>query len=141
MSIQKINPYINFNGNAEKAIRLYESALGAKVVNVMRHGDMPDAKVTPETRNLVMHALLRIGEGEIMLSDSMPGTVTAGTNMQIALHFGDEAETAKAFDALAAGGKITMPLQNTFWGAKFGMLTDAFGVQWMFNCELKKAEA
>lgn len=142
MSIQKINPYIHFNGNAAQAIQLYESALGAKVGSLMRHGDMPGAKVTPENKDLVMHAALQIGGGEIMLSDVMSGTpVAPGTNMQIALHFSEEAETVKAFDALAAGGRVTMPLQDTFWGAKFGMLTDGYGVQWMFNCELKKAEA
>ena len=141
MSVQKLNPYIHFNGNAEKAIQLYESALGAKVGNIMRHGDMPGTSV-PSDKNLMMHAVLRIGEGEIMLSDTVSSApVAVGTNMQIALHFVDEAETARAFDALAAGGRINMPLQDTFWGAKFGMLTDAYGVQWMFDCEKKKAEA
>ncbi len=61
--------------------------------------------------------------------------------MHVMLDFSDEAEATKAFDALGAGGNVTMPLQNTFWGAKFGMLRDAFGVSWMFNCDLKKPAA
>ena len=74
-----------------------------------------------------------------MLSDTMPDMpVTTKGNVQIALHFTDVTDMAKKFDALAAGGTVTMALQDTFWGARFGMLTDAFGVQWMFNCELKK---
>jgi PhnB protein len=142
MSIQKLNPYLQFNGNADKAIGFYERALGAKVGTLMRRSDMPAAKTTPEDKNHIMHAALRIGGGELMLSDEMGGVpVTAGTNVHVALHFSDEAEAVKAFDALGAGGKITVPLTDTFWGAKFGMLVDPFGVQWMFNCELKKAEA
>jgi PhnB protein len=72
-----------------------------------------------------------------MLSDSVPGNgVKPGGNGQVSLQFTDPAEMARRFDALAAGGTITMPLQDTFWG-KFGMLTDAFGVDWMFNCEVR----
>ena len=86
-----------------------------------------------------MHAVLHIGDGVVMLSDSQPGVpVTAGTNMHVTLDFDDAADMARKFDALSAGGKIDMPMQDTFWGAKFGMLTDAHGIQWMFNCEIKK---
>jgi PhnB protein len=74
-----------------------------------------------------------------MLSDTMPGMpFTPEGNAHVCLDFDDAADMAKRFDALAAGGKVTMPLQDTFWGAKFGMLTDAFGVRWMFNCEKHK---
>ena len=86
-----------------------------------------------------MHAALRIGEGTIMISDSQPGVpVTAGTNMHVTLDFDDATDMARKFEALSTGGKVTMPLQDTFWGAKFGMLTDAHGVSWMFNCETRK---
>jgi PhnB protein len=84
--------------------------------------------------------MLHIGSGMVMISDSMPDQpVTAGTNQHVCLDFDDAAEMTKRFGALAeGGGKITMPLSDTFWGAKFGMLTDAFGVSWMFNCTIKK---
>ena len=96
--------------------------------------------VAPENRSRVMHALLRIGEGEIMMSDTQPGMpVATESNVHITLHFDDVADMTKKFEALAAEGKVTLPLQDTFWGARFGILTDAFGVRWMFNCELKKA--
>jgi PhnB protein len=140
MSIKKLNPYIHFNGTAEKAIKLYESALGAKADHVMRYGDMPGTDTPPERKNLVMHSHLRVGEGEIMLSDTTPDQpVATGGNVQIVLDFAGVEEMTKAFDALSEGGKVTLPLQDTFWGAKFGLLTDAYGVNWMFNCELKKA--
>ena len=139
MAIKNLNPYLNFNGAADKAIKLYETALGAKTENVSRFGDTPGMDVAPETKNRIMHALLHIGGGIVMISDGPPGSpVIVGNHVQVALHFDDPADMAKKFEALAAGGKVAMPLQDTFWGARFGMLTDAFGIPWMFNCELKK---
>ena len=139
MSIKKLNPYVNVNGTAAKAIKLYETALGAKVENVMPWSDAPGAPPNPATKDRVMHAALRIGEGALMISDSRPeDPVTAGSNMHITLDFDDATDMARKFEALSAGGKVTMPLQDTFWGAKFGMLTDAHGVSWMFNCATKK---
>ena len=140
MAIKQLNPYLNFNGTAAQAIKLYEKALGAKTESQMGWADAPGQPATPETKDRVMHARLRIGDGVVMVSDSQPGMpVTAGNNMHVTLDFDDAADMARRFDALAAGGKITMPLQDTFWGAKFGMLTDAHGVSWMFNCETRKA--
>jgi PhnB protein len=136
MSIKQLNPYLNFDGTAEQAIKLYERALGAKAEGVQRFRDMPGDKPAPETANRVLHATLRIGAGLIMISDTMPGMpLTVGSNAHVCLDFDDAQEMPGKFDALAAGGKVTMPLQDTFWGAKFGMLTDAFGINWMFNCQ------
>ena len=141
MAIKRLNPYLSFNGTAAKAIKLYEAALGAKVENVMQWNEAPGTKVTPETKDLVMHARLRIGDGVLMISDAQPNQpVTAGTNAHVTLDFDDPTDMARKFEALSAGGgKITMPLADAFWGAKFGMLTDAYGVSWMFNCETKKS--
>ncbi len=109
MSIKRLNPYLTFNGTAGKAIQLYEQALGART------------------------------EGLVMVSDSMPDKpVPAGTNVSVCLDFDDVPDMTKKFEALARGGKVTMPLQDTFWGARFGMLTDAFGIAWMFNCTTRK---
>ena len=139
MAIKQLNPYLSFNGAAGKAIKLYETALGAEVEYVMKWNEAPGTQVTPETKDLVMHARLRIGDGILMVSDSQPNQpVRAGTNAHVALDFDDPTDMARKFEALSAGGKITMPLADTFWGARFGMLTDAYGVPWMFNCETKK---
>ena len=138
MSITNLNPYINFNGDADKAIKLYEKALGAKAENVMRWGEMPpgEGDVKPEHKNRVMHALLHVGGGDIMVADTLPDRpAKLGDNAQVALAFDDVADMKKKFDALSAGGQVTMPIQDTFWGAKFGMLKDQFGVQWLFNCQ------
>lgn len=139
MSIQQLNPYLNFDGTAEKAIALYERALGAKVEHMQRFSDMPGAKPAPEAASRVMHAMLRIGAGTVMISDTQPGMpFTVGNNVYVCLDFDDGADMAKKFDALAAGGKVEMPLQDTFWGAKFGMLQDAYGIRWMFNHTLNR---
>ena len=144
MAIKKLNPYLNFDGTAEKAIKLYETALGARTETIMRFGDLPPGPggtaPAPEHKNRVMHALLHVGGGAIMISDTMPGhPLPIGTNVHVTLDFDDAVEMGRAFEALSAGGKITMPLHDTFWGAKFGMLVDAFGIPWMFNCDTKKA--
>lgn len=139
MTIKQLNPYLNFDGTAAKAIALYERALGAKTENVQRFGDMPGSPPASESKERVLHATLRIGGGLIMLSDTPAGMpVSAEGNQHICLDFDDPADLTSKFEALSAGGKVTMPVQDTFWGAKFGMLTDAYGVRWMFNCELKK---
>jgi PhnB protein len=140
MAIKKLNPYLNFDGTAEKAIKLYESALGAKTDRIMRFGDVAEMKVEPAHRNRVMHAALFIGEGVIMVSDCMPDQpFTTGDSVHVSLDFDDAADMTKKFDALAAGGKVLMPVQDMFWGAKFGMLKDAYGISWMFNCDIKKS--
>jgi PhnB protein len=139
MAIRQLNPYLNFDGTAEQAIKLYERALGARSDNLMRFGDAPETDTHPDARNRVMHAKLYLGPGVIMVSDAPPDMpVAADSNTHVCLDFDDPVDMAKKFDALSAGGKITMPLQDTFWGARFGMLTDAFGIRWMFNCEKKK---
>jgi PhnB protein len=85
-----------------------------------------------------MHALLRIGPGVVMVSDTMPGQpLPRGANIHVCLDFDDVDDLRRRFEALAAGGTITMPLQDTFWGATFGILVDAYGVGWMLNCTKK----
>ena len=139
MPITQLIPYLFFNGTADKAIKLYESALGAKIEEVSRFGDAPGMNPAEADKNKVMHAQLRIDSGVVMVSDAMPGQpVAPGSNTDVCLNFDDVAEMTRKFEALAAGGKVTTPLQDTFWGATFGTLTDAFGVRWMFNCTLKQ---
>ena len=140
MAIKKLNPYLNFNGTADKAIKLYESALGAKAERIMRFGDIAEMKIAPEHKDRVIHAALFIGGGVVMVSDTMPNQpVPTESNTHVILDFDDPADLSKKFDALAVGGKVSMPVQDTFWGAKFGMLKDAYGISWMFNCDHKKS--
>lgn len=140
MAIKQLNPYLNFNGDASQAVKLYETVLGAKVEMLSRFGDMPGSTVTPETKDRVLHSTLSLGDGgKLMISDIQPGMPHApGTNMYVCLDFDDPADATQKFEALSAGGKVLMALTDTFWGAKFGMLLDAHGIRWMFNCDLKK---
>jgi PhnB protein len=118
MSIKTLNPYLLFNGDAEKAIRLYERALGAKLEgNIMRYGEVPGGQPDSPHKDL-----------------AMPGTpVKFGESVHVCLDFDDPADMAQRFDALAAGGKVDMALQDTFWGAIYGQVIDAHGIHWMFN--------
>jgi PhnB protein len=140
MSITKLDPYLHFNGNAAKAIRHYENALGAKTEHVMRFSDVAEMNPAPEHKDLIMHALLRLGGGTLMISDSMPSApMPTESNIHVCLNFDDLEDMTEKFEALAKDGSVTYPIHDTFWGAKFGMLIDAFGVRWMFNCDSKKS--
>jgi PhnB protein len=140
MPIRKIIPYLNFNGDAAQAAKFYESALGAKIETLSRFGDMPGSEAPADQKDRVMHAVLRLGDGGvIMMSDVMHGMPhVPGTNAYVCLDFEDPEDMTQKFDALAVGGKVQFPLADTFWGAKFGTLVDAHGIQWMFNCEKKQ---
>lgn len=133
----QINPYLNFNGQCDEAIAFYREAIGAEVEQVMRFKDMPPVEgfqLTPELANRVMHACLKVGEGKLMLTDGNgPAGPASFEGVTLALHPRDEAAARELFDALAAGGTVTMPLTATFWSRSFGMATDRFGVSWMVN--------
>lgn len=134
MAIQNVSPYLQFDGNAEKAIALYERALGAEREFFMRFREAPQP--CPGTHaDRVMHACVRVGDHRIMISDAPANVPALAAGAQISLDFDDASDMAARFDALASGGKVTVPLHDAFWGAKFGMLIDAFGVHWMFNCQ------
>jgi PhnB protein len=137
MAIKKISPYLTFDGKAAKAIELYERALGATVESVTRFRDAPATgnPVPDSHKDRVMHGVLRIGDAQVMVMDAPPGVaVAAASNVQVALELDDAAEMGRRFDALAAGGVVTVAPHDAFWGARFGMLVDAFGIRWIFNC-------
>lgn len=139
MAIKTLNPYIILNGQAEEAIKLYERALDAKIEGgIMRYGEVPGTPADAPNKNKVIHCALKVGDTMLMVSDSMPGSAEPrGDIVHICLQFTDQSDMAQRFDALAAGGKVDMPLQDTFWNAHYGQVTDKFGIQWMFNCEKK----
>lgn len=138
MPAKELTPYLFFDGTADQAIQLYTRALGAKA-EVMRFKDAPPGAFPyrPEEANRVMHALLTIGQVKLMLSDTTEDQrEPEGGNVQLHLELDDLQELAQKFDALAAGGKVTMPLGDAFWGARFGALVDAYGIRWMLSCAL-----
>jgi PhnB protein len=142
MPINNLHPYIALPGSAAEAIDLYTRVLGAKVEALMHWGDMPGGNCAAADKTRVMHSELNIGGRLLSVSDSMPGATAPETgNIQVCLNFDEPDSLTQAFEGLSQGGTVSMPVQDTFWGAKFGMLTDRFGVRWMFNCMLAKEAA
>ena len=139
MSLKTVNAYLNFDGSASDAIALYQRALGANVEYLQRFGEMPGSTFQGDDANRVMHATLTLGSGTLMVSDSMPGSAPSrGTAIQVCLQYAGTEEVDGHFAAMSEGAEVTMPLENTFWGARFGTLTDRYGIHWMFNAELPK---
>ena len=137
--MEAIIPYLNFNGNAAEALAFYAKALDGKILHQQTFGESPMPS-SNEMKNKIMHAVFQADKLTLMVSDCPPDmSVTTGTSVSLSLNFTDEASIDKTFAALSEGSKITMPLQDTFWGAKFGMLTDPFGINWMFNYDKPKA--
>ncbi|HYF00499.1 MAG TPA: VOC family protein [Planctomycetota bacterium] len=134
MAIKTLTPYVGFRGTADQAVRLYEKALGAKVLHMMRWSEGPMAGQMPaEARDKIMHCALSLGGGQIMVCDEPPGGSSSGdSNISICLECDDNDDMSRKFAALAEGGQVVMAIHDAFWGATFGMLRDAFGVKWMF---------
>ena len=131
----KVTPYIFFPGNAEEALHFYEGVFGGTISDLKRYEGSPMENIANDTQKL-MHARLIFGESMIMVCDG-PENTPSGGNIQLSVEFSEVNDMNSKFQKLAAGGNITMELQDTFWGARFGMLTDKFGTRWMFNCQLQ----
>lgn len=142
----KVSTYLNFPRATEAAFLFYKSVFGTEFSTAIhRFSEIPPHPGQPPLaeadKNLVMHVALPILGGHMLMGtdapESMGFTVKPGNNMYINLEPDTRAETTRLFNALAAGGKVEMPLAEMFWGDFFGSLTDQFGVNWMFNCTSK----
>jgi PhnB protein len=130
------NPYLSFNGNCREAFQRYEQVLGGRIVMMMTHGEMPDApEMPPETRDAIMHARLEFDGQVLMGGDAPGGRFKTPTGFCVTLGVETVERAAAIFNALAEGGTTQMPFQDTFWAAKFGMVTDRFGIPWIINGE------
>jgi PhnB protein len=136
--MSKLNPYLNFGGNAEEAFNFYKSVFGGEFSSVVRFGDMPmeGAPVSDADKNKIMHMALPIGDDLLMASDALESfgqTVTAGNNSYISVHPETKEEADRLFAGLSEGAEIEMPIADQMWGDYFGSLKDKFGVGWMVN--------
>ena len=130
-----VKPYISFTGNCSQAIDFYVDALGAEVLFTQTFGDSPMKGSAPDDK--VMHCTLKIGHTHLMACDNMctENPLRIGNNVSLAVG-ADDARTAEAmFEKMSQGGTVVMPMQKTFWAERFGMLTDKFGINWMFNVD------
>jgi PhnB protein len=134
----QLHIYLNFPGNCREAMTFYQQCLGGEL-NLITHEGSPMADQLPEAaRKSILHANLVNGPLTLLASDGM-GEVTNGNSVNLSLDCVSEAEIDELFPKLAAGGQVTMPLGDQFWGAKFGMLTDKFGIHWLLNYDRPKA--
>jgi PhnB protein len=132
----KLSPYLTFSGDCETAFDFYAKCLGGKIDAMVRHEGTPAAQqVPPEWRNKILHARLVVGEMVLMGSDAPPARYEPMKGFSVMLDVADPAEAEHVFRALAENGTVRMPIQKTFWAARFGMLVDQFGTPWMINCE------
>ncbi len=129
----QIQPYLMFGGRCEEAIEFYRGALGAEVKRLMRFkdGQMPPGTMPPGTENKVMHAEIKIGASTVLVSDGRCQGTTAFQGFSLSLTAATVDEAERLFAALSEGGKVEMPLAQTFFSPRFGMLDDRFGVSWM----------
>ena len=130
----QLTPYIIFNGNCEEALNFYVTVLGGQIKDLMRFEGTPGESMSADKQK-IMHSHFVADGFFFMASDSGMGAPTSDSSGQVhlSINFEDGAQQEKIFNALSEGGHVTMPLDDTFWGARFGMLTDKFGIKWMFN--------
>ena len=132
--------YLAFDGQCETAFKHYEKVLRGKILIMMKGADMPaGTPMPPEAANRIMHARLQVGDRLLMGGDAPPGRHVKPQGFCANITLDDPAEAERIFGDLGEGGSVTMPIAETFWARKFGMLTDRFGVPWMINCEMPVA--
>lgn len=131
----QVNPYLNFDGQCAEAFRYYEQVLGGKVEAMMTFKDMPASEQLPAGwEDRVLHAHLSV-DGQIILgSDSPPGQYQRPQGLYVSLQIEDAARGERVFNALADGGTVVMPFEETFWAQRYGIVVDRFGTPWMVNC-------
>ncbi|HEY6907106.1 MAG TPA: VOC family protein [Ignavibacteriaceae bacterium] len=133
-----INPYLNFPGNTEEAFNFYKSVFGGEFVGLTRFKDTQDgSKLNDDEKEKLMHVSLPIGKGNILMAtdalESMGHPLKEGNNFSLSIETESRGEADKIFSKLSAGGRVTMPQSDTFWGSYFGMITDKYGIQWMVS--------
>ncbi|MBF9233009.1 VOC family protein [Microvirga alba] len=132
----QMNPYLIFNGRCEEAFKFYAKCLGGEIVAMIPHRGTPAADhVPPESLDTILHARLVAGGNVLMGSDASPDRYEGTKGFSVSINTEDPSEAERVFHALAENGAVRMPMQETFWAVRFGMLVDQFGIPWMVNCE------
>jgi len=132
----QLNPYLSFKGQCEAAFKFYEQCLGGKIMGLHTYGQTPMAdKVPPVWRDKIIHASLVVGDKALMGGDPPPERYEQPKGFSVSLALDNAAEAEHVFRALSQNGSVQMPIQETFWALRFGMLVDQFGIPWMVNCD------
>lgn len=131
-----LSAYLSFSGNCAEAFAFYARCLGANAVFTMRYSESPVAdRVPPDFRDKIMHTRMQVSGSTLMGSDAPPDRYARAAGTAVCIGVDDPAEADRVFAALAEGGRVGMPIQETFWARRFGMLTDGFGIPWMVDRE------
>ena len=130
-----LSPFLLFEGNCAEAMQFYQSCLGGELeVTLLRDTPMKD-QMPAEHHAKIVHARLNVGDKVLMGSDAPPGRFEGAKGISVILGVDQAAEAERVFKALSENGAVSMPIAETFWALRFGMLTDQFGIPWMVNCE------
>ena len=136
-----LHPYLAFEGTCEEAMTFYKDVFGGEFESLSRFADGPDEMagmtIPAENKQQIMHMTWRFGDNVVMASDTMED-VPAGGQITLTVTLSDPADVDAKFEALSAGGTVKMPPQDTFWGSRFAMLVDRYGVHWMIDCALEQ---
>jgi PhnB protein len=126
--------HLTFAGQCEAAFAFYESCLGGTIVTMLRYGDSPMAAQTPpEWRDKIVHATIKIGGNLLAGADALPRDYLPPQGFFVLLDIDDVSEAERVFHSLSENGTVHMPMQETFWATRFGVLTDRFGIPWEIN--------
>ena len=132
----QISPYLSFRGDCEAAFTFYERCLGGRLGMIFRYSGSPMGDQVPaDWQDKVMHGSLTVAGLALMGGDVAPDRYEEPKGFSLSIQIDSTADAERIFDALAAGGRVVMPLEKTFWASRFGMLVDRFGIPWLINCE------
>lgn len=136
-----LNTYLLFNGQCEEAFKFYERALGAKIEYLLRpEGTPAEAHTPPELRDKILHGRISLNGQTVMGSDCPADRYAKPQGFSVNLDYQTPSEAERIFQALSEDGQVQMPIQETFWAVRFGMVVDRFGIPWMVNCEKAQIE-
>ncbi len=132
----QLYPYLTFDGQCEAAFRFYEECLHGRTIFMMTYENTPmDLQAPPDWRKKISHATLALAEFMVYGADALPGQYQKPQGFALQFNLSDPVEAERIFNALAKNGTVQMPLQETFWALRFGVLVDQFGILWHINCE------
>ena len=140
----RAEPYLLFNGRCEEALAFYENAIGAATMMVTHFDQSPEPPrqpLPPQWGHKIMHAVLKIGDTLVMVSDGVGGADPVFAGFALSITADDEDRAKRVFDALADGGNVGLALGRSVWSPLFGMVTDRFGVTWMVSAEPRESAA
>lgn len=130
----QVNPYLLFNGQCQAAFEHYAQLLGGQILSMIKHSETPAKDHVPaHWQEMIIHAKLAVGDKVLMGSDAPPGRFDQPQGFSVNIGANSVAEAERIFAGLSEGASITMPMTQTFWAERFGMLVDRFGIPWMIN--------